>query len=317
MKLLSSTKISTLSQYDIETDNSNFLIFDSSNSNSESIIAHNSMIFPLYTREGTFLGTRAGVTDVSKLAFDYVLRFGLDYDKFIFSMMQANMCPIFEFCSRSNRVVIDYPEDMLVLTGIRSLETGRYCSYDFMKELGLLYGLPVVKKIKSISHSGFESFKNSVSELQNDEGVVMRFVNSGFMIKMKSTDYCIAHRALDSLSFDKDILKLFLTGQLDDIVPLISVDRKDRVMNFVNNFNHCLTLTNAAIMKAFNEVNSVATDQKDFALRVMNSKYKHFLFKLRNGKNLESELVDYAMKACSTQANCAMLQQFLNMTVKY
>jgi RNA ligase len=89
-----------------------------------------SCIFPLYSKQGILLGTRAGVTDVSKLADDYLETSGLKdtYFGFISYCEDIDVTPIFEFCSRANRVVIDYPEPMLVLTGLRCLDNGKYFS---------------------------------------------------------------------------------------------------------------------------------------------------------------------------------------------
>jgi len=34
--------------------------------------------------------------------------------------------PIFEWCSNKNRIVLDYPEDQLILTSVRHMITGEY-----------------------------------------------------------------------------------------------------------------------------------------------------------------------------------------------
>ena len=319
MKLLSSTKISALSQYRIETDNSNFLIFDSSNS--ESIIAHNSMIAPIYTREGTVLGTRAGITDISMMAEVYARESGINYSDFIYECLSLHYAtPIFEFCSRKNRVVIDYTEDKLVLTGIRFIETGEYVDYDMIKAIAADYGVPVVMKTNSIINEAFKDFQQSVSDLVNDEGIVIRFESGsmcGHMVKMKSSQYVLQHRAVDSLKFAKDAIMLYLTGALDDILPVLSVDRREHVEEFIEDFAHqLLVVTSTKIEKTYEEVSHLKT-QKEFAFVVVGSPYQQFLFGLRKGNQLKSMLIEWAKKQCSTQPQCASMLDFIGVTVSY
>jgi hypothetical protein len=41
-------------------------------------------------------------------------------------VIDGDMTPIFEWCSRNQRIVVDYPEDMLVLTAVRDNIEGVY-----------------------------------------------------------------------------------------------------------------------------------------------------------------------------------------------
>lgn len=279
-----------------------------------------SCIFPLYTRSGTFLGTRAGVTDISKMAEDFALQSNINYSDFIYECMNVfNATPIFEFCSRKNRVVLDYPEDMLVLTGIRYIWSGAYFTYESMCTVAKSYGVPVVKKINSIVQKEFGSFKESVSGLIDDEGVVIRFEsgnNAGHMIKMKAAAYCMQHKALDQLKFAKDVLLLSLNGLLDDVLPLLGVDTFNKVTSFEDDFASTIWVKEIDILNEYSEYADIES-QKEFALAIVNNPYKQFLFGIRNGKNCFDMLVQYCKVNCVTQAKCDELQKFLGMTVKY
>ena len=279
-----------------------------------------SCIFPIYANEGTFFGTRAGVTDISKMAEDFALSTDIYYCDFIHACMTIyNATPIFEFCSRKNRVVLDYPEDMLVLTGIRYIDTGVYFDYRAMSVFASSYDIPVVKRIDSILQNSFNSFKESVSGLVDDEGVVIRFesgICAGAMVKMKATAYCLQHKALDQLKFAKDVLLLSLNGLLDDVLPLLAVDNFNRVSMFVDEFASAVSAKDIDIQNEYFKYEDIES-QKDFALAIANHPYKQFMFGIRAGKNCFDMLVNYCKVNCGTQAKCDDLQKFLGMTVKY
>lgn len=280
-----------------------------------------SCIFPLYTKEGTVLGTRAGVTDVSALADEYVNSCThTHYQDFIAYCKNIAITPIFEFCSRANRVVIDYPITQLVLIGMRCMRTGNYTSYNAMAKIGQAYSLPVVKRIDSIINDDFESFRKSVSNLIDDEGVVVR-IESGtlehHMFKMKATSYCQMHKALDNLRFAKDLIALHLNGLLDDTIPLLTDVVKDRVESYVADFDSAYFATANHIRNEYSLLDE-SWDQKTFALAIADHPYKHFFFKLKAGR---VDLLDYfkgvALKSCSTQASAAEFASFIGLTTTY
>ena len=82
-----------------------------------------SMIRPIPTPEGFRLATKAGVTDVAMNAEVFIAD-KPHYATFIRKCFQRNTTPIFEWCSRANRIVVDYPEDQLILTAMRYVFEG-------------------------------------------------------------------------------------------------------------------------------------------------------------------------------------------------
>jgi len=87
-----------------------------------------SMIRPIPTPEGFRLGTKAGVTDVAMNA-EVFIGDKPKYAKFINYCIENNLTPIFEWVSRKNRIVVDYPTDNLILTAVRHNTTGKYLPY--------------------------------------------------------------------------------------------------------------------------------------------------------------------------------------------
>ena len=84
-----------------------------------------SMIRPIPTQEGFRLATKAGITEVAMNAEVFIAD-KLQYAKFIQYCIDKESTPIFEWVSRKNRIVVDYPEDNLIITAVRSNKTGFY-----------------------------------------------------------------------------------------------------------------------------------------------------------------------------------------------
>ena len=87
-----------------------------------------SMIVPMMVKSKLEWHTKMGNTDVAKKALDFVNKHPKYVDIAMWCISQ-NMTPMFEFLSRRQRIVVDYPEENLVLTAIRYNETGEYVSY--------------------------------------------------------------------------------------------------------------------------------------------------------------------------------------------
>lgn len=182
---------------------------------------------------GFHFGTRAGVTDVSQQAEDFLFK-QMDpalrerYVDFIHETLKGNMTAIFEYCAPSNRIVVFYAEPKLVLTAIRVNHSGEYIPYEYIVADAEKWGIPVVQPVAT-DHSSIGELSERVKDFVGVEGVVVRFRN-GKMVKMKGLDYVRQHKALDGLRHEKDVLSLIFANQLDDILPLVSDEIRDRLV---------------------------------------------------------------------------------------
>ena len=128
-----------------------------------------SMIRPIPTPEGFRLATKAGITEVSMNAEVFVADKS-HYNTFIRKCIQKGTTPLFEWCSRKNRVVVDYPEDNLILTGMRYNDTGKYVDYEVMKTYATSWNIPVVKAVDGLSVQNIDLFVKQVREWDDGEG---------------------------------------------------------------------------------------------------------------------------------------------------
>jgi RNA ligase len=86
-----------------------------------------SMIHPMKVQGNVRWMSKMGITSVAEQVEEFVV----DNDKYLdFASwcIDSNLTSIFEWCSRKQKIVIDYPEDRLVLLAVRNNVTGEYLS---------------------------------------------------------------------------------------------------------------------------------------------------------------------------------------------
>jgi RNA ligase len=192
-----------------------------------------SMIRPFYVGDSIRWATKMGITDVSMQAEEFVAKH-TNYQEFAQEALASGITPIFEWCSRQQRIVIDYPEEQLVLIAMRDIRTGEYMSYDVLKDAGKKWNTPVVKQYAGTTDN-MENLIAKTRAAEEQEGYIIRF-DSGHMIKIKGDWYVRIHKTKDKLSFEKDVIEMLLDEKLDDIKGFMLEDDRKRVEKFENEF---------------------------------------------------------------------------------
>lgn len=228
------------------------------------------------------LCTRMGMTDVAIQADNFVATSPIEYFNFCMEMKEVGYTPIFEWCSIKQRIVLLYKEDQLVLTGCRNNVTGEYLNYDAMRQRAGTYGVPVVKRWRG-EFGEIENFITETKAKQDEEGHVLRF-DTGMMMKQKNDWYCEIHRAKDEIRFEKNLIRLHLEGNLDDVIPHLLASDAVRVNKFVHDFDLAIEKSIHRLQKVV-DAHSVI-DQKQFAkYNIANHDgiERSLLFRIRNG----------------------------------
>lgn len=224
-----------------------------------------SMVSPCYVNGHIRWMTKMGITDTSMEAEAFVAS-RPEYVKF------AKMCivalgntPIFEWCSNKNRIVLDYPEDRLVLTAMRNTNAGHYLSYDTIADLAKTYNIPVVRAY-NLQNTSLDRLIYVVRSMEDSEGVVVRF-DDGHMIKIKSDWYVRIHKVKSLLGQERDVVKLILNNELDDMLPVLPREDVERVEKFQ------LALSERLYLCAYNlshqtKLARASSSRKVFALEI-------------------------------------------------
>lgn len=257
------------------------------------------------------LGTKAGITDVAMNAEVWMAK-RPNYVEFVKMCLEYNIAPIFEWCSRKNRVVVDYPEDRLVLTAMRNSEKGWYLPYRVMVNFARDYGLDLVRVIDSVSDNIHE-LVDTIRAWESDEGVVVRFEgsrphggrNQGHMLKIKADAYLTLHRSKDAISNEKNVIAVVINDQVDDLIPVLTEADAKRLRNFQRAFWTSVDEVASEMVDVYLDGGVDITEQRDFAQKFVHSQPKHlhpFMYGLRKGRGARPMLIDSIAKSISSQA---------------
>lgn len=91
--------------------------------------ADGSMIRPLVINGELKWASKMGITFVSELVDLFVAKNQqIKYEEFARYCIDNSWTPLFEFCSKENKVVLSYAEDQMILTAVRDNFSGAYLS---------------------------------------------------------------------------------------------------------------------------------------------------------------------------------------------
>lgn len=263
-----------------------------------------SMVTPIPVGDHIRWGTKMGITDVSMGAEAFVAKHS-NYERLAQFLLRGGETPIFEWCSRKQRIVIDYPEDRLVLIAVRNNVTGEYYSYDDMVGLALLYEVDVVKAYNGNANS-MENLINETRDLKGIEGWVIRF-DDGHMLKIKAEEYLRFHKTKDNLSQEKNVIDLLITENVDDAKSFMMPEDRHRVEQFEEQFWKGFDYTVEQFRIYYLSLVEVGIDRKTWALehmKEMNQRNRYasaIVFALFDGKDCRKVVLDIIAKNISTQ----------------
>jgi RNA ligase len=203
-----------------------------------------------------------GATEVAEPVEDFVL-LNENYSQFARFIIRRGYTPIFEWCSRKQRIVLDYKEDQLILTAIRDLTTGRYMSLDLVTNTADLYFIPTVRAFEP--QSDMKSFIEYVRLLEDREGFVVRF-DDGHMLKLKCDWYVQIHKAKEKILQDRNIVELILDGKLDDVKAHLPQEDRDQLTAFEGEFGWSISDTVYMLANDLDWIREQNIDRKTFAL---------------------------------------------------
>lgn len=258
------------------------------------------------------LMTRMGHTDQAKMAEAFVDRVTIDGNglghrlaSMVFDNPRSTF--IFEYVGPNNRIVIPYPEEKLIMTGIRDIYTGEYTTMALMAAMAVEYDIPCVgpysQGIEPMSADYY--MQKYVTADEEKEGCVIRF-ESGAMVKMKSSIYVRKHKSKELTESNKGVVQLIVDGNLDDVIPQLDGEVGsalqayqngflDQLGTLVEGFRHILSSTKDMDQKTFAlhiQAHYPKTTQKVlFATRKSNDSHSEVLKLIKNRYNKEAELV--------------------------
>lgn len=108
-------------------------------------------------------------------------------------MAEDDVTPVFEVIYQTNRIVVDYDFEGLVLLGVMDNYSGKELSRDAVEFIAEDNNVKIVEKFtKSLAECAAEN-------TPNEEGYVLTYSN-GVKVKVKFAEYCRLHRVLTGLN---------------------------------------------------------------------------------------------------------------------
>jgi RNA ligase len=276
-----------------------------------------SMVTPCYVNGHIRWMTKMGITDTSMEAEAFVAS-RPEYVGFADNLLKQGFTPIFEWCSNKNRIVLDYPEDRLVLTAIRENETGKYVPHDFFKRNG--WNIPVVGVFaQGMSH---EALIDVVRQSEDCEGVVVRF-DDGHMVKIKADWYVRIHKVKSLLGQERDVVSLILNNELDDMLPVLPKEDVAKIEAFQHKLMEEIRLSAWTVYQTVIQ-NRDVMDRKEFAINyapTFNPLLRSLVFRFWDKACLETltyeAVVDIILKKCGNNASYAEAKEAFLGDIKY
>lgn len=223
-----------------------------------------SMIAPFIVDNEIVWGTKMAAQDFHELVHAHVTGPEAEgnYLNFTRELIEAGYTPIFEFVSRKKRIVVDYPEDDLILLAVRKMDTGEFVPLE--KTCATDYGIPTVEQHGSVKEP--KGFLEYVRGLSGAEGFVVRWAD-GHRVKIKADEYVQIHKAKEAILQDRNIVELILDEKLDDVKAHLPAEERDRLTQFENDFNKVIhPLALSIVVQVSNCQRLDGMDRKTFAL---------------------------------------------------
>lgn len=260
-----------------------------------------SMVSPCIVNGHVRWMTKMGITDTAMQAETHTVKFQI-YREFAEYMLKGGWTPIFEWVSRASRIVLDYPEDRLILTAIRNTETGRYLPWDKMIEYAEYWDMPLVTAYDYKD----ENILEIVRGLEDTEGVVIRF-DDGHMLKVKADWYVLRHKSKDAITREKNVLDYIVNERVDDVLPFLQAEDQSRLLKFQDEFWAGFNNIVAFYEGYCEQLSRLGMDRKEWAVKVMPERKQvdpHMstvVFGWYDGKDVKETLLNIIRKNIGTQ----------------
>lgn len=213
-----------------------------------------SMISPfVLPHHGLVYGTKAGVSDVSKMVTSYVNSGNKKYNDFSEYLISSGYTPCFEYCSPDNQIVIMYDKPELTFLCARHMVSGEYLDINETQELCSKFNIPHVTTYGQVHD--IDSFIENVRTLKNVEGFVVRF-HDGFSQKFKADDYIAAHNVVTDTMAERRMFQYAFNDTIDDLYPVMPEGHKKRLEEFHKQYSEILN-------RKIREISSFVTNYKN------------------------------------------------------
>jgi T4 RnlA family RNA ligase len=218
-----------------------------------------------------------------------------DLKRFVDWSLDNDLVAIFEYVAPTNRIVLKYSDEELILLRLRDNKTGEYLDLSkYSDKIGSVKVAPsdvgTLDELVELSHS-----------VEDKEGWIIEFTN-GLFIKIKTSWYCELHGLLtDDLYREHILVNYILDEKIDDVlgqIPETEVEAHERIDKIINVVKHSVAEKVTDILKSYDLFleGGVGKDcegelrlqlmRKTFALKCRKDKNFAYVMSLSKGKDI-------------------------------
>ena len=213
------------------------------------------------------------VVGKSKMGFDNEQANGInriykanpDVRKLVDWSLSNGICAVFEYVSPSNRIVLRYDKEELILLRLRDNTSGKHIDIkDHLDKIGSIRIAPFEDDYKDL----ITLIEKSKTEIDK-EGWVVQFDND-HMIKIKCDWYCERHGLLTNDLYREHVLVGYiLDDKIDDILGQIPEDEKEaheRIHKIISVVKRAIAEKIEDINKSYKVFAALDEDRKEYAI---------------------------------------------------
>lgn len=245
----------------------------------------------------------------SKMCFDNdqansinrIYKSNKDIKNFVDYMLSMNYTPIFEYVSLTNRIVLRYTDEELILLRLRDNKTGHYLDInDHLDRLGS------VKVAKFEDNGTLDELIELANTVEDKEGWIVQFEKDHLIdfLKIKTSWYCERHGLLTNDLYRENILVGYiLDDKIDDIlgqIPEDELEAHERIEKMITVIKHSVSekindiLKSHELFLAEDDGSDISIVKKNYALKYC-KKDKNFgyVMGIVNGKDVYDLSIDW------------------------
>lgn len=194
--------------------------------------------------------------------------------------MDNDIALFFEYVSPTNKIVLDYVKEELILLRARNNKTGDYIDVRDFDTFGV--------KIADFFDYTLDDLSEMVKTKEGLEGWIIEFEN-GYMSKWKTEWYFTRHKLFtESLNRENDIIELILNEKIDDVISQLTdsdVDKEKRefISEIISIVNHDMSTIIHSIRELYKDYSG---DVKSFVLNNKRNPIFYLVMSYINGNNV-------------------------------
>lgn len=222
-----------------------------------------------------------------------------DIKTFVDWCLNNDIIPIFEFVAPSNRIVLRYPADELILLRLRDIKTGKHLNIkDYLDRIGTIRIAPFRDDIADLD----QLIELTATEVDKEGYVVTAEDEHGhdFFFKIKTPWYMERHGLLtEDIHRENIIINYILDDKIDDVLGQIPEDEKEareRIFKIISIVKKAISDKMSSVEKEYDNFVKSGMNRKEYAInhRVGNPNF-HFvvnLIRLNELKNMSKEDIE-------------------------